>query len=259
MSIKSVKEINSEYKKAEEGLDIKALEEFIELNLNDERNGVQKLNKRAFKKINDYYKEIERVESLKKFDYSFGDYKRVCGIDEVGRGPIAGPVVTCAVIMRADSKLMYVNDSKKLSAKKREELYDKIIEEAITYSIALVEPDEIDEINILRATIKSMKKSIIGLKIKPDLILVDAVKLDDIDIEKRAIIKGDEKSYATACASILAKVYRDRLMAEYDKIYPGYDFYKHKGYGTKEHFESVEKYGVSPIHRLSFIPDKYLI
>lgn len=178
----------------------------------------------------------------------------IAGVDEAGRGPLAGPVCVAACIMPMgkDKIIEDINDSKKLSEKKREELYDKIVNTAISYKIELINEKVIDDINILNATKMGMKQAIIGLNVQPELVLIDAVPLD-IGIKTESIIKGDAKSYNIAAASILAKVTRDRLMVELDKIYPEYNFKKHKGYGTKEHIENLKKYGKCPIHRKSFI------
>ena len=174
------------------------------------------------------------------------------GMDEAGRGPLAGPVVAAAVIMPLDDIIEGVDDSKKVSEKKREKLYDLIIEKAIAYKICLADDKVIDDINILNATKKAMKECVEGLSVRPDIVLVDAVKLA-LEVPTKAIIKGDALSYSIAAASILAKVYRDRLMREYDMIYPAYGFAKHKGYGTKEHIDAIRTVGPSPIHRRSFI------
>lgn len=180
--------------------------------------------------------------------------KRIAGIDEAGRGPLAGPVVCACVIMPLDEDKLIdgINDSKKLAEKKREELYDKIIERAIAYSIVEVDERTIDRINILNATKLGMKRALDGLKVKPDIVLIDAVKLDT-DLPQDNIIKGDAKSYNIASASILAKVYRDRLMKKLSVKYPQYNFAKHKGYGTKEHIENLKKYGKCELHRETFI------
>ena len=180
--------------------------------------------------------------------------KRIAGIDEAGRGPLAGPVVCACVIMPLDEDKLIdgINDSKKLAEKKREELYDKIIERAIAYSIVEVDERTIDRINILNATKHGMKRALDGLKVKPDIVLIDAVKLDT-NLPQDNIIKGDAKSYNIASASILAKVYRDRLMKELSEKYPQYNFAKHKGYGTKEHIENLKKYGKCELHRETFI------
>lgn len=179
--------------------------------------------------------------------------KTIAGMDEVGRGPLAGPVVTCCVIMPYDEMIDGVFDSKKLTAKKRDQLFDIIKEKAISYTITLENNSTIDEINILEATKKSMRHSFAELKVKPDLLLVDAVKGLDLPCNTVPIIKGDATSYAIACASILAKVYRDRLMEEYAKVFCHYDFENNKGYGTKKHLEALKIYGKCPIHRESFI------
>ena len=179
-------------------------------------------------------------------------YNLIAGLDEVGRGPLAGPVVTACVIMPYDEMIDGVYDSKRVSAKKREKLYDLILEKAIAYSITLETEQTIDTINILNATKKSMINSYNSLSIKPDVLLVDAVKLE-VDCETLPIIKGDMTSYAIACASIIAKVYRDRMMDRYHELYPMYDFINNKGYGTKKHIEALKTYGKCPIHRDSFI------
>lgn len=179
--------------------------------------------------------------------------KKIAGMDEVGRGPLAGPVVTCCVIMNYDEMIDGVFDSKKLTAKKRDELFDKIKEKALDYSITLENNETIDKINILQATKKSMRHSFDTLKIKPDLLLVDAMKDLNLPCQTVSIIKGDATSYAIACASILAKVFRDRMMDEYAKVFPDYDFQNNKGYGTKKHLEALKTVGKCPIHRESFI------
>ena len=197
------------------------------------------------------------INTKEIFDYDKtllnDNIKLIAGMDEVGRGPLAGPVVTCCLIMPYDNMIDGVYDSKKITAKKRDELYDKILNTAIDYKITLETNEVIDEINILQATKKSMEHSFNDLEVKPDLLLVDAVKGLNIDVETKPIIKGDATSYAIACASIVAKVYRDRLMDEYAKIYPNFGFENNKGYGTKAHIESLKKYGKCPIHRNSFI------
>ena len=180
--------------------------------------------------------------------------KLIAGVDEAGRGPLAGPVVWACVIMPMESEKIIegVNDSKKLSAKKREELFDKIVDIAISYSIVEIDEKKIDEINILQATKLGMKRAVENLKVMPDLVLVDAVKID-VALPQENIIKGDALSYNIAAASILAKVYRDKLMENLDKKYPEYNFAKHKGYGTKAHIEALKKYGKCEIHRETFI------
>lgn len=196
-------------------------------------------------------KTREKIENDRAFQNE--KIKYIAGVDEVGRGPLAGPVVCCAVIMPLDDKNVVdgVDDSKKVSEKKREALYDVLREKAIAYKICRVEPEEIDEINILEATKKCMKKCVEGLSVMPDLVLVDAVKLD-VPVKTEAIIKGDAKSYNIGAASIIAKVFRDRLMEEYDKKYPEYGFKKNKGYGTKAHIDAIKEKGICPIHRKTF-------
>ena len=200
-------------------------------------------------------KEEERLKALKQQENELRKkgFNTICGIDEAGRGPLAGPVVIASVIMPADSMIEGVNDSKKVSEKKREALYDKIIEEAISYGVAIIGQDEIDEINILNATKKGLTMSLQELTVKPDLILVDALEhIDTMGIPYESIIKGDAKCYSISAASIIAKVTRDRIMREWDKVYPEYNFAQHKGYGTAKHIEAIKQYGLSPIHRRSF-------
>ena len=200
-------------------------------------------------------KEIERLKNLKLIEkdlYKKG-FKNICGIDEAGRGPLAGPVVVAGVIMPEDSMIEGINDSKKVSEKKREKLYDLILEEAISYSVAIIWQDVIDDINILNATKKGVTEVVDGLKIKPDLIIVDALEhIDTRGIPYEPIIKGDAKCYNIASASIIAKVTRDRIMRKYDEMYPQYGFINHKGYGTAKHIVAIKEYGLCPIHRKSF-------
>lgn len=200
-------------------------------------------------------KELERLTKLKEIEkelYVKG-FQTIAGIDEAGRGPLAGPVVVAGVIMPQDSIIEGVNDSKKVSEKKREKLYDAILEEALSYSVAIIGQDVIDEINILNATKQGVTKVVEELEIKPDLILVDALThIDTKGIPYDAIIKGDAKCYQIAAASILAKVTRDRIMRQWDEIYPQYGFMAHKGYGTAKHIAAIKEYGLCPIHRRSF-------
>ena len=190
--------------------------------------------------------------------YSENNTKLVCGIDEAGRGPLAGPVCAAAVIMPYGIIIDGVNDSKKLTEKKRELLFDTIKEKSLCYGIAFSDEKEIDEVNILNATFLAMKRAVKSLKIQPDLILVDGNRLPDFDIPAKAIIKGDSLSHSIACASILAKVTRDRLMKELSKKYPEYGFEKHKGYGTKVHYEAIKANGVCEIHRKTFLKNMKL-
>lgn len=201
-------------------------------------------------------KELLRLNEIKEIDKSVFDegYEYVCGIDEAGRGPLAGPVVVASVIMPKDSMIEGVNDSKKVSEKKREKLYDIIIEEAISYSVGIVDQNEIDRINILNATKAGLTEAVRTLKVKPDIILVDALtNIDTCGIQYRSIVKGDAKSYSIAAASIIAKVTRDRIMRQWDEIYPQYGFSKHKGYGTAAHIAAIKENGLCPLHRLSFV------
>ena len=202
-------------------------------------------------------KEIARTEAMSVFEKEYSDHQAICGIDEVGRGPFAGPVVAGAVILPKDHPILYLNDSKKLSEKKREELYEVILKEAVATGIGMASPARIDEINILQATYEAMRIAISNLSVQPDLLLNDAVTIPEIEIMQIPIIKGDAKSVSIAAASILAKVTRDRLMVEYEKVFPGYDFASNKGYGTKAHIEGLKKFGPTPIHRMSFI-HKYI-
>ena len=202
-------------------------------------------------------KEIERLNELKKIEneiYEKEHVEYICGIDEAGRGPLAGPVVVASVIMKPDSFIEGVNDSKKVSEKKREKLYEQIIEEAVSYSVGIIDQNEIDEINILNATKKGLTESIKGLKVKPERIIVDALdKIDTCGIPYMPIVKGDAKCYSIAAASIIAKVTRDRIMRQWDEVYPMYGFSRHKGYGTAAHIAAIKEYGLCPLHRRSFI------
>ncbi len=197
--------------------------------------------------------EKQRIEEMCAYEKEYSDYEFICGIDEAGRGPFAGPVVAGAVILPKDSRILYVNDSKKLSEKKREELYDIIMKEAVSVGVGIAAPERIDEINILNATYEAMQQAINNLTVTPDILLNDAVNIPGIDIKQIPIIKGDAKSLSIASASIIAKVTRDRIMYGYDKLYPEYGFAKHKGYGTKQHREALAEYGPCPIHRKTYI------
>ena len=201
-------------------------------------------------------KEEARLKELKQIEeelYSSGA-NLICGIDEAGRGPLAGPVVVGAVIMPRDSMIEGVNDSKKVSEKKREKLFDIITEEAIAYGVGIIDQKEIDRINILNATKEGLTMAVKELNPKPDLIIVDALsKIDTEGIPYKSIIKGDAKCYSIACASIIAKVTRDRIMRQWDEVYPQYGFIAHKGYGTAAHIAAIKEYGLCPLHRLSFV------
>ena len=201
-------------------------------------------------------KEEERLKALKEIDKEFFDkgLSYVAGIDEAGRGPLAGPVVVACVIMPKDSMIEGINDSKKISEKKRDTLYEKILEEDVSYGVGIINQEEIDEINILQATKKALTEAVKSMEIKPQVILVDALTgIDTIGIPYKSIIKGDAKSYSIGAASIIAKVTRDRIMREWDKVYPQYGFAGHKGYGTAKHMQAIREYGICPLHRKTFV------
>lgn len=208
---------------------------------------------REAKKIAKLEAEKERIELMREFEEKYDSCSYICGIDEAGRGPLAGPVVAGAVVLPKGKRILYVNDSKKLSEKKRDELFDIIKDEALTYAVGIIPPERIDEINILQATYEAMRQAVNKLSVKPDIFLNDAVTIPGIEGKQVPIIKGDAKSLTIASASILAKVTRDRIMVEYDSMYPEYEFAKHKGYGTKAHIEAIKEYGPCPIHRKTFI------
>lgn len=246
---KSAKEIKDIFTQAKE----EELPELIQIYLQDERASVQKLAESAKKRLDALDIERKRIEELKKYEKEYSQYTYICGIDEVGRGPLAGPVVAGAVILPKDCDILYINDSKKISEKKREELYDIILEKAVSCAVGYASPERIDEINILQATYEAMRDAIAHLSPAPDLLLNDAVKIPKVNIPQVPIIKGDAKSISIGAASIIAKVTRDRLMVEYDKVFPEYDFAGNKGYGSASHIEALKKYGPTPIHRRSFI------
>ena len=243
----------NEIKAIFQAANIEKLPELIKTYSSDQRSGVRTLIKNAEKKLTNLEKEIERTEKMKEYEYAYKEYSYICGIDEVGRGPLAGPVVAGAVILPTNCDILYLNDSKQLSEKKREELYDIIMEKAVATGIGYASPQRIDEINILQATYEAMRQAIQNLSLTPDILLNDAVTIPQVEIPQVPIIKGDEKSISIGAASIIAKVTRDRLMVEYDKIMPEYGFARNKGYGSKEHLEAIRVYGPSPIHRRSFI------
>ncbi|MDE6738424.1 MAG: ribonuclease HII, partial [Lachnospiraceae bacterium] len=209
----------------------------------DERAGVRAVLEKGRKKFSAYEAEIDRCEKLKQYEREYAAYTHICGIDEVGRGPLAGPVVAGAVILPKDCDILYINDSKKLSEKKREELYDVIMERAVAVGLGYSTPERIDEINILQATYEAMRQAIANLQVAPDLLLNDAVTIPQVDIRQVPIIKGDAKSISIGAASIVAKVTRDRLMVQYDEVYPEYGFASNKGYGAQTHIEALKKYG----------------
>lgn len=213
----------------------------------------KKLTKAEQKRLAKLEAEKERIEGLKVYEKQYASFGLVCGIDEVGRGPLAGPVVAGAVILPSDCEILYINDSKKLSEKKREELYPVIMEQAVSVGIGMVSPQRIDEINILQATYEAMREAIHNLSIKPDILLNDAVAIPEVDIRQVPIVKGDAKSISIGAASIIAKVTRDRIMVEYDALFPEYGFASHKGYGTAAHISALKAHGPTSIHRRSFI------
>ena len=212
-----------------------------------------KKEEREARKLEKLRLEKERMYEMFSFEREYGDHQAICGIDEVGRGPFAGPVVAAAVILPKDCDILYLNDSKKLSEKKRELLYDEIYEKAVAIGIGMSSEEVIDEINILQATYEAMRQAVSRLSVQPQLLLNDAVTIPEIQIPQVPIIKGDAKSVSIAAASIVAKVTRDRMMEEYDKVLPEYGFASNKGYGSAAHIEALKKYGPSPIHRKTFI------
>ena len=220
---------------------------------NDCRSGVRTLLKRYQKKLDDWKKEEMRLEEMLKFERMYPDLMYICGIDEAGRGPLAGPVVAGAVILPRDCKIPYLNDSKQLSAARRDELYDEIMKQAVSVGVGMASPARIDEINILQATYEAMRQAIDALSVRPQILLNDAVRIPEVEIVQVPIVKGDSKSLSIAAASVIAKVTRDRLMMEYDAVMPEYGFAGHKGYGSAAHISAIKKYGPSPIHRASFI------
>ncbi len=216
-----------------------------------------KKEEREAKKLEKLHQEKERMHEMFAYERKYGQYNYICGVDEVGRGPFAGPVVAAAVILPKDCDILYLNDSKKISEKKRDILYDEIYEKAVAVGIGMASEKVIDEINILQATYKAMQSAIEKLEVVPDLLLNDAVTIPEISIPQVPIIKGDAKSASIAAASIVAKVTRDRMMKEYDAVYPGYQFARNKGYGTKAHIEAIRAQGICEIHRRTFVK-KYI-
>ncbi len=247
--MKKIAEIREEF----EAADFDSYEELFHKYTEDDRSGVKNLIAKYSRKKQAYEDELARTESLKAYEHKYDHLGYVCGIDEVGRGPLAGPVVACAVILPTDCDILYLDDSKKLSEKKREELYDVIMEKAVSVGIGMRDHRRIDEINILRATYEAMREAIANLRVTPQILLNDAVTIPEVIIPQVPIIKGDQKSVSIAAASIVAKVTRDRLMCEYDKVVPEYGFKDNKGYGSAAHIEALKKYGPCPIHRRTFI------
>ena len=246
---KSIAQIKEEFGKADE----KEREALYSMYDADARSGVQKLIASYRKKEEALRLERERLSLMKSYERKYKDAEMICGIDEAGRGPLAGPVVAGAVILPKNCEILYLNDSKQLSAEKREQLYDVILEHAVAVGIGIVSPQRIDEINILQATYEAMRQAIEKLNPQPAVLLNDAVRIPQVAIQQVPIIKGDAKSVSIAAASIVAKVTRDRLMEEYDKVLPGYGFASNKGYGSAEHIKALQTLGPTPIHRRSFI------
>ena len=248
-SSKSLAEIKKEFEQAS-SMQKRALSEMY---ASDERVGVRRLIDSYRKKEWALRAERERLSAMRSYAPKYGDCRFICGIDEAGRGPLAGPVVAGAVILPTDCEILYLNDSKKLSSAKRDALYDEIMEKALAAGVGMASPARIDEINILQASYEAMREAISKLQVRPDILLNDAVTIPGIDIPQVPIVKGDTKSVSIAAASIIAKVTRDRLMVQYDEILSGYGFAKHKGYGSQEHIAAIRRMGASPIHRQSFI------
>ena len=246
---KKISEIKLEFEQA----DTNELELLFATYADDDRSGVVSLTGKYKKQLEKLEAEKKRMENMAIYERKYGDFSYICGIDEVGRGPLAGPVVAGAVILPKNCDILYLNDSKKLSEKMREELYEEIMEKAVATGIGMVSPARIDEINILQATYEAMRIAIGNLKVQPDLLLNDAVTIPEVSIRQVPIIKGDAKSMSIAVASIIAKVTRDRLMVEYDAIFPEYGFAGNKGYGSAMYIEAIKKMGPTPIHRRCFI------
>lgn len=224
---------------------------------NDLRSGVQKAIEKRKRVIQAELDEDLRLQQMLRYEkelYQAG-YQTIAGIDEVGRGPLAGPVVAAAVILPPGCKIKGLNDSKKIPKKKHQEIYQAVLDKTLAVGVGLIDNEIIDQVNIYEATKLAMKEALSKLSLKPDYLLIDAMKLD-VDIPQESIIKGDANSQSIAAASIVAKVTRDKLMADYDKEYPGYDFAQNAGYGTKSHLQGLERHGVTPIHRKTFEPIK---
>lgn len=249
MNKKSIAQIKEEFEQA----DAAQRAVLYEVYSSDDRTGVKKLVSAYRKKEEALQKERMRLEDMRSFENKYSTYSLICGIDEAGRGPLAGPVVAGAVILPKDCEILYLNDSKKLSPAKREALYEEIMEKAEAVGVGMASPARIDEINILQATYEAMREAVDNLGVTPELLLNDAVTIPDVSIPQVPIIKGDAKSVSIAAASIIAKVTRDRLMVQYDEILPGYGFARHKGYGSKDHIEAIRRLGPTPIHRQTFI------
>ncbi len=250
MNEKTIKEIQSEYKEITDD----KLSDFVMEYIKDGRPGVAKIINQAQRKLMKLEQEKSRVYKMTEFERKYHDYEYICGIDEVGRGPLAGPTVAGAVILPKDLLLYYINDSKKLTETRREKLYNEIKDNAISSAVGIVDVDSINKTdNISLSVFEAMRQAVDKLDVRPDLLFVDAVHIPDIDIKQVSIIKGDAKSISIAAASVIAKVTRDRMMVELDSVYPGYGFKDNKGYGTKEHINALRTIGKTPIHRDKFI------
>lgn len=243
----------NEIKKLLQDADIETLRELIPQFEADERAGVVKLVERAKKQVAAFEAEVVRTNAMKEYERKYEKCRYICGIDEVGRGPLAGPVVAAAVVLPKDVDIYYLNDSKQLSEKKREQLYDEIMEKAVSVGIGFADEKCIDEINILQADYVAMRMALSKLSVTPDILLNDAVEIPEVDIPQESIIKGDAKSVSIAAASIVAKVTRDRFMVEMDAKYPGYGFASNKGYGSAKHIAAIKEIGPCEIHRRTFI------
>lgn len=246
---KTANEVKNEFQAA----DVSMLPELIHTYEKDGRQGVQRLVMQSRRRLEKLEAEKRRIYELRAFERKYKDAAYICGIDEAGRGPLAGPVVAGAVVLPKDCEILYINDSKKLTEKKREELYEVIMEQALAAGVGMASAQRIDEINILQATYEAMREAVHNLGITPDILLNDAVTIPQLDIPQEPIVKGDARSISIGAASIIAKVTRDRLMVQLDQAYPGYGFAAHKGYGTKAHIAALRRLGPCEIHRKTFI------
>lgn len=249
MAEKTISQIRKEYQAAA----LSMLPDFIRTYETDGRAGVKKLVQQAGTQLAKMEQEQERLFAMGSYERTYAQYTYVCGVDEAGRGPLAGPVVAGAAILPKGCSILYLNDSKQLSAKKREVLYGQIVSQAVAYGIGMASPQRIDEVNILQATYEAMREAINNLGVMPDILLNDAVTIPDMPVRQVPIIKGDAKSISIAAASILAKVTRDRIMQAYDSQYPAYGFASNKGYGSKGHIEALQQFGPCEIHRRTFL------
>lgn len=246
---KSISEIKQMFEQADPREREKLFQEYD----GDERAGVCRIIASYRRKEEALRAERERLFEMRSYEREYAGKGVICGVDEAGRGPLAGPVVAAAVILPADCEILYLNDSKKLSPGRREILFDEIMEKAVSVGVGMASPALIDRINILQATYEAMREAVSKLAVPPDILLNDAVIIPQVEAAQVPIIKGDARSASIAAASVIAKVTRDRLMTQYDEIIPGYGFAKHKGYGSKEHIAALQRLGPSPIHRQTFI------